>query len=178
MGYLPPTPRIRNRNPTIRSAMRSPPMTATSIRTTQNYGRRRSGSMKTASRSPTNPRKSTAIPAFGPIPGKGKFRPLSYLIVSSRRRRKQNHRTIGSDDRDPRSACNPCQQPVEVAASSSNEEPFSPILAEDRLEYFRRRMSPSHGENRGSSPLGSASYCNNLVKNHLHSTSPYGKYTE
>ena len=75
LGCLPPTPRIRNCGPIIRSAMRSPPTTATSIHTTQNYGRRPSGSTKTASRSPTNPRKSTAIPAFGPIPGKGKFRP-------------------------------------------------------------------------------------------------------
>ena len=93
-GSLPPSRRIRNRRPIIRSAMRSPPMTATSIRTTQNYGRRPSGSMKTASRSPTNPRLSTAIPAIGPIPRKGKCRHLSYLIVSSRRRRRQNHRMI------------------------------------------------------------------------------------
>ena len=55
----------------IRSAMRSPPMTATSIRTTQNYGRRPSGLMKTASRLPTNPRFSTAIPTTIPIPRKG-----------------------------------------------------------------------------------------------------------
>jgi hypothetical protein len=57
--------------PIIRSAMRSPPMTATSIRTTQNYGRLPSGLMKTASRSPTSPRLSTAIPTIGPIPRKG-----------------------------------------------------------------------------------------------------------
>ena len=70
-GSLPPSRRIRNRRPIIRSAMRSPPMTATSIRTTQNYGRLPSGLMKTASRSPTNPRLSTAIPTIGPIPRKG-----------------------------------------------------------------------------------------------------------
>jgi hypothetical protein len=68
---LQPSRRIRNRCPIIRSAMRSPPMTATSIRTTQNYGRLPSGLMKTASRSPTNPRFSTAIPTIGPIPRKG-----------------------------------------------------------------------------------------------------------
>ena len=71
MGCLRPSRRIRNRRPIIRSAMRSPPMTATSIRTTQNYGRLPSGLMKTASRSPTNPRSSTAIPTIGPIPRKG-----------------------------------------------------------------------------------------------------------
>ena len=118
LGCL-PQPRIRKMHSIIRSAMRSPPMTATSIHTTQKYGRRRSGSMKTASRSPTYPRLSTAIPAFGPIPGKGKCRHLSYLIVSSRRRRRQNHRMIGRDDRDPPSACNPSQQPVPVAAPRS-----------------------------------------------------------
>jgi hypothetical protein len=71
MGCLPPSRRIRNRRPIIRSAMRSPPMTATSIRTTQNYGRLPSELMKTASRSPTGPRLSTAIPTIGPIPRKG-----------------------------------------------------------------------------------------------------------
>ena len=71
MGCLPPSRRIRNRRSIIRSAMRSPPMTATSIRTTQNYGRLPSGLMKTASRSPTNRRLSTAIPTIGPIPRKG-----------------------------------------------------------------------------------------------------------
>ena len=95
MGCLPPSPRIWNWRPITRSAMRSPRMTATSIHTTQKYGRRRSGSMKTASRSPTNPRKYTAIPAIGPIPGKGKCRQLSYPKVSSRRRRR--HRAARSD---------------------------------------------------------------------------------
>jgi hypothetical protein len=46
-------------------------MTATSIRTTQYYGRLPSRLMKTASRSPTNPRFSTVIPTIGPIPRKG-----------------------------------------------------------------------------------------------------------
>ena len=63
--------RIRNRRLIIRSAMRSPPMTATSIRTTQNDGRLPSGLMKTASRSPTTPRSSIATPTIGPIPRKG-----------------------------------------------------------------------------------------------------------
>jgi len=71
MGCLRPSRSIRNRCPIIRSAMRSPPMTATSIRTTQNYGRLPSGLMKTASRLPTNPRLSPAIPTIGPIPRKG-----------------------------------------------------------------------------------------------------------
>jgi hypothetical protein len=38
--------------------------------------------------------------------------------------------------------------------------------------------SPSHGENRGSSPLGSANKINNLLTSPLLARSSYGKYTE
>jgi hypothetical protein len=38
--------------------------------------------------------------------------------------------------------------------------------------------SPSHGENRGSSPLGSANSINSLALANLSSHAPYGNCTE
>jgi hypothetical protein len=54
------------------------------------------------------------------------------------------------------------------------------LIASFSSAAVRRRLStePSHGENRGSSPLGSANDFNVLFRNEMILILLYGKYTE